>query len=408
MKDQSTAGRVIGLDCHPDSFTAAIVVGATPREAILEKSFDKVPLSRLRAWAEKYARPSDTMVLEASGNSFTIVRILEKCGCKALVLESCQMGKLKNAHANDDRVSALRIAKAYLAGTAKTVWVPDEKTQERRDLFHAYRKAVKRTTQTRARVRSYLSDKGVRLKKKTSLIEPGVVEEQVRAGYTWTPAQWRVLETFLLELRQGEQQRQRWHQLMAQEVAADPALASLVRLRGVREITAFALAAFIGDIKRFANPKKLVSYLGLSPSFDNSGESSWSGGVGCRGHQILRNLMVEGAHAILRGGQNPVSKWGRRLLARKGVINLVVCAIARRLTVSVWHLMMGHWTTLTEVDRTLSLKIGKIITAIGDDALKALATNRKSLRRQVIDQLSERKTYIVNPPKSLPAAAAPA
>jgi hypothetical protein len=74
------------------------------------------------------------------------------------------MGKLKEAHANNDKLSAVRIGKAYLAGTAKEVWVPDPKTQERRDGFPAYSKATKRTTQMRARLRSYLSDNGVRLK----------------------------------------------------------------------------------------------------------------------------------------------------------------------------------------------------------------------------------------------------
>ena len=40
------------------------------------------------------------------------------------------MGKLKEAHANNDKISAVRIGKAYLAGTAKEVWVPDAKTQD--------------------------------------------------------------------------------------------------------------------------------------------------------------------------------------------------------------------------------------------------------------------------------------
>ena len=42
-------------------------------------------------------------------------------------------GKLKEAHANNDKISAVRIGKAYLAGTAKTVWVPDARTQERHE-----------------------------------------------------------------------------------------------------------------------------------------------------------------------------------------------------------------------------------------------------------------------------------
>ncbi len=73
------------------------------------------------------------------------MRTVAPLGRKALVLESGQMGKLKEAHANNDKISAVRMGKAYLAGTAKIVWVPDPKTQERRDWFHAHRKAVKRT-----------------------------------------------------------------------------------------------------------------------------------------------------------------------------------------------------------------------------------------------------------------------
>ena len=100
-------------------------------------------------------------MLEASGNSFHVVRVLAKVRRRALVLESCQMGKLKEAHANNDKISAVRIGKAYLAGTAKVVWLPDPKTQERRDLFHTHRKAVRRSTQMRNRILSYLSDNGL-------------------------------------------------------------------------------------------------------------------------------------------------------------------------------------------------------------------------------------------------------
>jgi TRAP-type uncharacterized transport system substrate-binding protein len=40
------------------------------------------------------------------------------------------LGKLKEAHANNDKISAVRIGKAFLAGTARNVWVPDLKSQE--------------------------------------------------------------------------------------------------------------------------------------------------------------------------------------------------------------------------------------------------------------------------------------
>ena len=250
----------------------------------------------------------------------------------AKVLESCQMGKLKEAHANNDKISAIRIGKAYLAGTAKEVWVPDLKTQEWRDWFHAYTKATKRTTQMQARLRSYLSDNGVRLKKGTPLAKDPQIESKLRTARDWSSRQWQVIEIYLAELRHADQQRRHWRSLIAQEVLAEPELRAIVRLCGVREIVAFALGAFVGDIQRFAHPKKLVKYVGLNPAFDDTGETEWSGGIGGHGHKLLRGLLIEGAQAILRSGKTPLARWGKKLLASKGSVNLAVAAIARKLT----------------------------------------------------------------------------
>ncbi len=375
--------RVIGFDAHPDSFTAAILRGATPAAAVTEKLFNKVPLGQLQNWAKKHTTTQDLFVLEASGNSFQVVRTLAAIDRKAKVLESCHLGKLKETHANNDKISAERIGKAYLSGTAKEVWVPDVKTQERRDWFHAHRKATKRLTQMCARVRSYLSDNGVRLKKNTRLTAAGPVEEQIRKARQWSPRQWQVVEILLLELRQADQQRRHWRSLIAQEVLNEPNLLSLVRLCGVREMVAFALGAFIGNIERFGDPKKLVKYVGLNPAFDDSGDSKWSGGIGGHGNKHLRCLLIEGAQAILRCSRTPLAQWGKKLLARKSQVNLVVAAMARKLTVAVWYLMMGRWTPLEEIDERLCVKVSKIIGQIQTDALTKSGQTRQALRGQV-------------------------
>jgi transposase len=392
--------RVVGFDAHPDSFTAALLRGPTPAAAVTEKMFNKLPLSQLQSWAKKHTTEQDLIVLEASGNSFQVVRTLAAVQRKALVLESCQMGKLKEAHANNDKISAVRIGKAYLAGTAKEVWVPDTRTQERRDWFHAHRKAVKRTTQMRARVRSYLSDNGVRLKRDIPLTNPAQAQKEIRQTREWSVRQWQVLEGLLLELRHAEEQRQHWRGLIAQEVLTDPELLAIVRLCGIREMTAFALGAFIGEIKRFAEPKKLVKYLGLNPAFDDSGEGEWRGGIGGHGRKDLRCLLVEGAQSILRCSKSPLAKWGKKLLARKGSINLAVCAIARKLVVAVWYLMMGRWTSLEEIDAGLSLKVGKILQAVGPTGFKKLGKTRKAFREEIFQSLKTGKTYVLDPHKT--------
>lgn len=401
--------RVIGFDSHPDSFTAAVLKGPTPAAAVVEKIFNKVPMHRLQSWAKKNSTAEDLFVLEASGNSFQVVRGLNAIERKALVLESCHLGKLKEAHANNDKISAVRIGKAYLAGTAKEVWVPDAKTQEWRDWFHAHCKATKRLTQMQARLRSYLSDNGVRLKKGTLLVNVSEVEKQIRQTREWSARQWQVIQILLEDLRHANQQRQHWRSLISQEVLSEPNLLALVRLCGVREMVAFALGAFIGDIGRFSHPKKLVKYAGLNPAFDDSGNSQWSGGVGGHGNRCLRCALIEGAQAILRSSKNPLARWGKRLLARKGATNLVVCAMARKLIVAAWYLMTGRWTTLEEIDPGLSLKIGKIISQVGDAKLKTLGKTRKSFRQEICQRFRTGKVYLLNPSKKsipqLPALA---
>jgi len=208
-----------------------------------------------------------------------------------------------------------------------------------------------------------------------------------------------VIEILLADLRHADQQRQHWRSLIAQEVLAQPELLSLVRLCGVREVVAFALGAFVGDIQRFANPKKLVKYVGLNPAFDDSGESEWSGGIGGHGHKLLRSLLIEGAQAILRSGKSPLARWGKKLLASKGSVNLAVAAIARKLTVAVWYLMMGRWTALEEIDMRLLAKVGKMIRSVGPQGLQSLGKTRQAYRQEICQRLKTGREYVLDPNK---------
>ena len=313
--NEQDAGRVIGFDSHPDSFTAALLQGPTPAAAVLEKTFNQVPMGQLPSWAKKHTTPQDLFVLEASGNSFQVVRTLAAIERKALVLESCQMGKLKD----------------------------------------------------------------------------------------WSPRQWQVIEGMLMELRHADEQRDHWRSLIAQEVLADPQLLSIVRLCGVREMVAFALGALIGDIKRFAEPRKLVKYIGLNPAFDHSGEGKWSGGIAGHGRKDLRGLLIESAQAILRSG-HPLAKWGKKLLARKGSVNLAAGAVARKLAVAIWYLLMGRWTPLEEIDERLALKVGKIITSVGAKGLQQLGKTRQVLRKETFNSLKNGRVYVLDPNKTFKPA----
>jgi len=391
-----TPGRTVGFDSHPDSFTAAVLQGQTPAQAVVENIYHKVPLKQLTAWAQKHLRADDRVVLEASGNSFQVVRTLMAAGFQAQVLESCHLGKLKEAHANNDRISAVRIGKAYLAGTAKLVWLPDVRTQERRDVMHAHRKAVKRFTQAVNRLDSYLSDNGVRLENSLTQLDEPTALKHIGDAREWSAPKWSIIESYLAEVQSAAHIRQKWERAMALEVIADPILLSLVRLTGVRDIVAFYLGAVIGDIQRFKRAKSLVKYFGLDPAFDDSGNEQWSGGIGGHGHKMMRSVLMQSAQCILRTDR-PLAKWGRQLMARKGSHNLSAAAVARKLTVSIWYLLQGKDESVERIDRSMSLKLGKIISKVGAQKMKEMGTNRKQLRQQMEYIILKGRVYSVDP-----------
>ena len=107
--------------------------------------------------------------------------------------------------------------------------------------------------------------------------------------------------------------------------------------------------------------------------------------------------MIEAAQAVLRSSLNPLAQWGRKLLGRKGSVNLTVAAMARKLAVAVWYLMMGRWTALEEIDARLALKVTKMITSVGPQGLKKLGKTRNAFREEIYGALQNAKIYVLDP-----------
>ena len=75
----------------------------------------------------------------------------------------------------------------------------------------------------------------------------------------------------------------------------EPVVGALQALRGVAAITAIGLVAEIGDLGRFAHPRKLMGYLGLTPSEHSSGDRVSRGSITKTGNAHARRLLTEAA-----------------------------------------------------------------------------------------------------------------
>lgn len=364
--------RIIGLDMHPDVFAAAALAETTPVQACVEWVQDRQATAQLESWAKQHLRASDTVVLEASGNSFEVARRLHACGVSAVVLESAQASYVRDNFCNDDRHSAVKLARVYLSGLAKIVWQPDELTRERREVFFAHRNAVKDTTRGRSRIRSFLNQYCVRLAKGTSLVEPSGLKVAL-SKRAWSMLQRQLLTQMFEQLWAAERRRKELERVMVRELAGAPAWARLWRLMGVRHRVAFALMAFIGDIHRFPTAKKLTGYFGLSPRKEQSGNDPHGRekGLGNSGRSEVRALLIQSAQNAMKQTLSPLHRWGWKLAVKKDH-NQAVAAVARKLVVSIWHLLMGHFSPLVETDTHLTQKLLKLATVLGREILHEL------------------------------------
>jgi transposase len=368
-------GRVVGLDVHPDSFAGAVVEGSDPASAVVSSTSTRVELERLEQWASRHTRTEDTLVLEASGNAFAVAARLRAIGREVEILDSHRAGKVGKVYCANDRVDAVKIARIYLSALSPIVWQPDQKTLERREVFSAYQAVVKESTRAKQQLRSMLNEHCVRLEKGFRLCHPNAITRLLKLR-EWTPARRMLLEQLHGSLVAARARRTLLRRHMAQEIVAEEALLRLTRLCGINLITLYGVVSAVGDVRRFTHSKKLVAYLGLNPSVSQSGNFQGSGALKRHGRGALRALLIQSGKKLLEVN-NPLQKWGLAVAARRGR-NKAAVAVARKLCVALWHVLMGHIIGALERFDTLETKLGKFATEMGPAALHAFGYNNKA------------------------------
>jgi transposase len=125
---------------------------------------------------------------------------------------------------------------------------------------------------------------------------------------------------------------------LALEALPDPVVARLMTIPGVDAIAAISIVAAVGDFTRFADPGKLVAYVGLNPKVRQSGNSApVHGRISKAGRAQVRGVLVEAAWSATRA-PGPLRAFYQRIKARRG-FQAAVVATARKMTVLAWHLV---------------------------------------------------------------------
>ena len=101
---------------------------------------------------------------------------------------------------------------------------------------------------------------------------------------------------------------------------------------------AFTIGAEIGDIRRFASPKKRCGYSGLCPRVNQSGEKDRRGPRTKQGPRYLRWAMLEATmHALWHPAYaERYQQTKRRLGKQRGAKVAQTASVSRR---AIWHML---------------------------------------------------------------------
>ena len=117
----------------------------------------------------------------------------------------------------------------------------------------------------------------------------------------------------------------------------------LRQVEGVGPLTALTFVLTLEDPYRFEKSRSVGAYLGLVPARDQSGDRDPQRRISKEGDELLRRLLVSGAHYILGpfGSDSDLRRHGQKIATRgaKNSKKRAVVAVARKLAVllhSLW------------------------------------------------------------------------
>jgi transposase len=304
---------------------------------------------------------------EAGVCGFTLKRRIEDAGCKCMVIAPSLVPRKPGERVKTDRRDAKKLLGLFKAGLLTEVHAPDKRAEADRELTRLRGTARDNLKRIRHQVLKFLTRHGY-------VYTEG--DHWTQKHITWLrtvefaePMLTKVFDNYFNEMiysigRLGNLDRE--VELLAESQDYKEIVGLLCCFHGIATLTAITIITEIFEFGRFETPRQLMSYLGLTPSEDSSGEKQRKGAITKAGNKRVRRLLNESAwhnrhryypSKVLKRRRKGQPQWaieiadaaGRRLSKRyRHLINngKMSCkaniAVARELAGFIWFMITQY------------------------------------------------------------------
>lgn len=350
MKNQVTT---VGCDLHDRTMLLEFGVGTNPSQ---QRSFlnDAAGREEMIVFLFDFARRNGSQrivfVYEASGQGFGLHDQLTDHGIECHVLSPAHLAKSakrkKNKTDAKDARHLFEAARAYvLAGNELPIcWTPPQALRNDRELVRARLETAEAGTALKLRILALLKRHGRVLPKNyswTKLFQRWLSEQVALLPDVVGP----VLASLLTRLDSIKQQLLRLDREVRKLSLTErykAACAALRQMRGVGLLTAMVFLTEMGDLTRFPNRRTVGSYLGLTPSAEESGDAAdRKGHITRQGPSRVRKMLCQAAWTAVRKDDAVRAAWMRIRGDRPQRGKKAIVAIMRQLGIRMWHVALA-------------------------------------------------------------------
>lgn len=279
--------------------------------------------------------------IEATGPMQWFERLLAELGHELWVGDAAAMRASAPRWQKTDQRDAEHLRQLLVENRFPRIWIPSPGERDARQLLLHRSKLVGFRTALYNQLQALALSQGLR-RRRALWSERGRQQlEQLSLG-DWASQRRQDLLALLGELDQRIDQLDR---AVRTEAERRPEARRLMEQPGVGPVTALAFVLIVGPAGRFAQSKRLVSYLGLNPREHSSGGHQRLGHISKQGNTMMRWLLVEAGQSAAQRDVE-LHRFYTRLKFRRGT-NIAKVAVARKLAVRLYW-VLRHTQSATQ------------------------------------------------------------